>query len=158
MSTNSSQIKGANANNIVGWGYSLGSGAVSKLAEKHNIDVVLDRPFSTMSHVAYDVAPTGLKWFSKLFFRIGAHFDNVEKLKSVTSRIFIAQGKYDENMDEKLHGKRLQQGLKDKHITYKKVNSTHHHANNSIWFDKNHPEDRSAVEEFLSEPRDQSVN
>lgn len=139
------QVKEFNDDEIVAWGYSLGSGAVSNLAQKHKIDVVLDRGFSTMSEVAAQMAPKGLKTIARLLFFIGSHFNNLKKLKKAKGRIFIAQGTQDWMMDEHLHGKKLHNALP--HAIFKRVNSSHGHDHN-IWFSKG--ADREFIRQFLT--------
>lgn len=139
------QVKEFKDEEIVAWGYSLGSGAVSYLAQKHKIDVVLDRGFSTMSEVAAQMAPKGLKTIARLLFFIGSHFNNLKKLKNAQGRILIAQGTHDWMMHEHLHGKKLHKALP--HAIFKRVNSSHGHDHN-IWFSKGH--EKEFIRQFLT--------
>lgn len=142
------QEKGCQDENIVGWGYSLGSGAVSDLASKHTIDVVIDRGFSSMSEVAYQAAPFGLKTIARIIFFVGERFNNLSKLKKTQGRIFIAQGMHDDTMKEEHHGKFLQRTTSHKqNVIYRKVDSKHHHSDH-VWFQSG--EDRTLVENFLN--------
>lgn len=136
--------------NIVGWGYSLGSGAVSNLALKYHVDIVIDRGFSSMSEVAYQTAPRGLKTVAKIIFIVGAHFDNVSKLKKAQGNIFIAQGMQDTRMREEHHGKLLWDAVScDPRAVYQyqEVNSGHLN-NDPVWFGIA-GNDRACVEQFL---------
>lgn len=134
---------------IVAWGYSLGSGAVSELASKHTVDIVIDRGFSTMSEVAYSAAPTGLKTVAKMIFMIGAHFNNLRKLTTAKGRAFIAQGKHDQTMPKEIHGAYLKEVIQSNpQAIYKEVNSAHSHSDEHVWFDAG--EDRHQIESFLA--------
>lgn len=125
------QEKRCKDKDIIAWGYSLGSGAASDLGTRHEIDIVLDRGFSTMSEVAYQQAPEGLKTVARVIFAVGAHFDNVSKLKDVKGNILVAQGSNDNTMTEKEHGMLLREASPK--VTYLKVESLHHHFD-SVWF------------------------
>jgi alpha/beta superfamily hydrolase len=145
------QVKQRSDQSIVGWGYSLGSGAVTELATKHSIDIVLDRGFSTMAEVSYQKAPY-LKTIAKILFVITSYFNNESKIKSVNGRIFIAQGKHDSIMTEREHGERLKKAGKADQMEYHPVESYHVHTEDSIWFDRN-GEKREAIEQFLRQPK-----
>lgn len=143
------QNKNRDDKSIVAWGYSLGSGAVVDLASKHNdIDIVIDRGFSSMSQAAYQQAPKGLKSTAKVIFKVGSHFDNLSKLAQVPGNVFIAQGNRDNGMNYEEHGYPLQQAIRNNpNATFKIVNSAHLHQDNNIWFSRG--EDRLAVERYL---------
>lgn len=139
------QEKRCSDENIVGWGYSLGSGAVSDMASKHRVDVVIDRGFSSMSEVAYQAAPRGLKTAAKIIFLLGARFDNVSKLKKAHGHMLIGLGMGDVLMQES--GKILQDALStQQHVVFMKVDSAHQH-NEQVWFGTG--KDRVVVEQFL---------
>lgn len=141
------QEKGCLDDNIVGWGYSLGSGAVSHLASKYKVDVVIDRGFASMSAVAYQAAPTGFKNIARIIFIVGAHFDNLNKLKKAKGKILIAQGVRDLTMVEENHGKLLHNAVANhQHAIFRNVNSAHLHTD-SVWFELG--EDREVLEQFL---------
>lgn len=137
------QEKNLKDEDIVAWGYSLGSGAVTNLALKHKkISIVLDRAISSMSEAAYQVAPNGLKTIARFIFFIGAHFDNVSKLKKIKGNVFLAQGKDDVTMNF------LQDSiLNNPHAIFKKVNSKHIHGD-KVWFGEG--KDRGAIKGFLN--------
>lgn len=137
--------------NVIGWGYSLGSAAVSHLAQKHHIDVVLDRGFSSMDKVAYKFAPSPLKTVAKIIFSTGSDFDNISKLKNSKGRIFVAQAKYDSTMDSQNHGDVLNASLTENksRLIYKKVISCHMHTDQDIWFAVG--EDKEAIKKFLEQ-------
>lgn len=142
------QEKNCQDSDITAWGYSLGSGAVSALASKHKIDIVIDRGFSTMSEVAYHQAPNGLKNIARLIFYVGAHFDNTNKLKKVQGNILIAQGQYDTTMVKEKHGFVLQKAISDNtKAIFKEVDSGHMH-DRQVWFSKG--KDHDAVKQFLT--------
>lgn len=133
---------------IVAWGYSLGSGAVCDLASKHAVDIVIDRGFSSMSEVAYQSAPAGLKTVAKVIFIVGAHFDNLSKLSDNEGNIFIAQGKWDATMTKSNHGVYLQHAVSNnKNAFFQEVDSGHYH-NDDVWFAKD--PDRGEIEKFLN--------
>ena len=141
------QEKGCQDEDIIAWGYSLGSGAVTKLALKHKINIVLDRGFSSMSEAAYHSAPWGLKNIARFIFTIGANFDNLSKLKKIKGKILIAQGIYDKVMN---HGKYLYDAiLKNPDAIYMTVDSWHIHTDDEVWFTKG--KDRVFVEDFLNQ-------
>jgi alpha/beta superfamily hydrolase len=121
--------------NIICWGYSLGGAAATHLAAKHGIDIVLDRTFSSASRVAYSKAPKGLKNFTKFIFDIGLKFNNLKKLKKISSKVVIFSGDNDENMDRGLHHDLMGKHLKAKeNIRFQIVKSTH--LNNSgFWYE-----------------------
>lgn len=142
------QEKHCENHSIVAWGYSLGSGAVSDLASKQNLDIVIDRGFSSMSDVAYQEAPQGFKTIAKVIFKAGAHFDNLSKLKKAQGNVFIAQGSRDTDAVSGKFGQRLHEAVaKGKHAIFREVDSGHHHFSD-VWFSQG--EDRAAVEQFLS--------
>lgn len=142
------QEKKCGDENIVGWGYSLGSAAASDLAAKHKVDVVIDRGFSSMSEVAYHEAPWGLKTIAKTIFLVGAHFDNLSKLKKSSGNILIAQGVQDTKMKEEFHGKYLKNAVSNnQYAIYRQVQSAHIHSD-EVWFGIG--EDRAVVEQFLN--------
>jgi alpha/beta superfamily hydrolase len=121
--------------NILCWGYSLGSAPASYLATKHGIDVVLDRAFSSISRVAYSCAPKGLKKFTKFVFDHGLSFDNVEMLKKTSSNVWIISGEQDETMNRELHYTRMQKELSEKgNIQFRLVQSTHFHNDENFWY------------------------
>lgn len=141
------QEKRCRDENIVAWGYSLGSGAVTDLASKHKIDIVIDRGFSSMSEVVYQEAPRGLKTISRIISLIGAPFNNLKKLKRAKGAILIAQGIDDRMMTKERHGKLLQDAISNnRNAIFMEVNSRHHHTG-KVWFEKG--EDRVRVEQFL---------
>ena len=125
------EIKKCDDKSLIGWGYSLGSGAVTELATKHPINIVIDRGFSSMSTVAATEAPKLLKTAAKVLFITCAHFDNERKLQFVKGNIFIAQGDEDP-MTEELHGHRLA-AAGGKNAFYAKVSSAHANAE-TCWF------------------------
>jgi alpha/beta superfamily hydrolase len=142
------QEKGCKDQDIIGWGYSLGSGAVTNLAINHKINIVVDRGFSTMSEVAYQCAPSGLKTLARFIFFVGAHFDNVSKLNKVKGNILVAQGKNDTTMNGELHGKLLHEAVSNNpNGIFRNVDSAHIHTADDVWFAKG--EDRTFVEQFL---------
>ena len=142
------QAKNCADENIVGWGYSLGSAAVSDLASKHQVDIVIDRGFSSMSEIAHQKAPRGLKTIAKIIFLVGARFDNLSKLEKSSGHVLIAQGIQDTLMVEERHGKFLQNAVcKNQYAIFKQVNSAHQHTD-QVWFEIG--EDRAVVEGFLS--------
>lgn len=142
------QEKGCSDDSIVAWGYSLGSGAVADLSANHPVDIVLDRPFSSMSQVAYQAAPYGLKTLAKIIFIGGAHFNNIRKISTNQSNVFIAQGRRDMQMLASHHGEPLIRFLAhNSKAMYREVNSGHLH-NYRVWFA--HGSDRDAVENFLA--------
>jgi predicted alpha/beta-fold hydrolase len=134
---------------IVAWGYSLGSGAVSDLTAKHHVDVVIDRGFSSMSEVAHEVAPTGLKTMAKIIFMVGAYFNNIDKLASTQAKVFIAQGTRDGTMIAEKHGQKLQHVLSENpNAVYQEIDMAHFHDDDYVWF-SGYPE-RALVQDFLS--------
>ena len=143
------QEKKCGDKHIIGWGYSLGSAAVSDLASKHKVDIVIDRGFSSMSEVAYHKAPWGLKTIAKIIFLVGAQFDNLSKLKKSLGKVFIAQGTRDTTMVEEYHGKFLEKAVcNHQFATFRRVDSEHEHGD-KVWFGIG--EDRAVVEQFLSQ-------
>lgn len=143
------QEKGCTDDNIVAWGYSLGSGAVTDLALKHKINIVLDRGFASMSKVAYSAAHKGLKNLARFIFRFGAHFDNAKKLKKICGKILIAQGSNDRIMTPEHQGKALQKAIsKNPQATFMSVGSGHLNTDDDVWFANGN--DRNAVEHFLA--------
>ena len=142
------QEKKCGDENIVGWGYSLGSAAVSDLASKHRVDIVIDRGFSSMSEVAYHEAPRSLKTIAKIIFLVGAHFDNLSKLKKLSGNVLIAQGMQDTTMVNERHGEFLKNAVSNnQYAVFRQVDSAHQHAD-QVWFGIG--EDREVVERFLS--------
>jgi hypothetical protein len=142
------QEKHCSDESIVAWGYSLGSGAVSELAIKHPVDVVIDRGFSSMGAVAYDTAPTGLKTVAKVMFVVGSHFNNCDKLVKAEGSIFVAQGILDTTMKQESHGEKLKKlAEKNQNIIYKEVNSRHAHGA-VVWFQEG--EDQQKILDFLN--------
>jgi hypothetical protein len=140
------QVKGCDDDHVVAWGYSLGSGAVSELGTQHKIDIVLDRGFSSMSQVAYEAAPKGLKNIAKIIFTVAAHFNNLKKINKVKGQVFIAQGKFDTTMSEA--GARLHELVgPEARVIYRDVNSAHHHYSD-VWFGQE-GEDRQEIKKFL---------
>lgn len=144
------QEKGCKDEEIVAWGYSLGSGAVTNLASNHDIPIVLDRGFSSMSKVAYQSAPKGLKTIARIIFSLGARFDNFNKLKKIKGKVLVAQGMNDLTMKWKHHGKYLHDSiLKNPHAVYLSVKSAHHHSDDKVWFSIG--KDRRSVENFFNQ-------
>lgn len=134
--------------NIVAWGYSLGSGAVSELASKHKIDIAIDRGFSSMSEVAYQIVPNGQKTIARILFIIGTHFDNLSKLKKAKGNILIAQGINDNVMKEEFHGRYLKEAISNNpKATYAEVDTGHHHKD-QVWFGAE--KGKAIVQQFLS--------
>lgn len=130
------QEKHCEEDQIVAWGYSLGSGAVADLGLRHKVDLVIDRGFSSMSDIAYQVAPQGRKMIAKIVFMIGAYFDNLSKLKRCSGRLFIAQGLQDATMKVESQGaifKKLVEESKNS-SAYVEVESAHEHSADSVWF------------------------
>lgn len=147
------QEKKCEDKNIVGWGYSLGSAAVSDLASKHKVDIVIDRGFSSMSEVAYHKAPWGLKTIAKIIFLVGARFDNLSKLKKSSGRVLIVQGTRDTTMVEEYHGRLLEKAVcNNQYATFRRINSAHGHGDKEVWLGIG--EDRAFVEQFLSQVSD----
>lgn len=143
------QAKSCPDDAIVAWGYSLGSGAVSDLTTRHAVDVVIDRGFSSMSAVAYDRAPTGLKTVAKVAFQAGAHFNNLDKLTRAQGAVLAVQGRWDSTMLDEAHGLKLKQVLDQRPNTiYKEVNSGHFHSDTAVWFDSDPY--RQDVQDFLN--------
>lgn len=136
---------------IVAWGYSLGSGAVAGLTQKQAMDIVIDRGFSSMSKVAEQQAPKYQKSAAKVIFRIGAHFDNISKLKKFTGRAFVAQGSDDTTMTKSDHGDLLNKALgkRAKVKVYETVDSLHQH-HDTVWFGQKGTKDYQAIQKFLS--------
>lgn len=131
------QEKMVDPEQIIGWGYSLGSGAVSHLAAKHHTDVVIDRGFSSMDQVASYLAPKFLKTLAKMLFVLSARFDNISKLMQSKGRILVAQGIYDSTMVESVHGAVIKESLRDKKdtFTYLPVEAEHHHDQSPLWLE-----------------------
>lgn len=142
------QEKNCKDEEIIAWGYSLGSGAATNLALTHKITLVLDRGFSSMSEVAYQSAARGLKHIARLIFIIGAHFDNVSKLKKIKGKILLAQGIHDKTMNWENHGKFLYNAiLENINADYLNVHSGHLHTENHVWFAKG--KNRTFIKDFL---------
>lgn len=99
------EIQNCTDEEIVGWGYSLGSAAVTHLAEKGLQKAVLDRPISTMAVAAEDeldkylpenlpkFLSKDLKKITKKVFEKHAHFDNLSKVSKFKEGVLIAQEK-----------------------------------------------------------------
>lgn len=144
------QEKKCKDEHIIAWGYSLGSGAVTDLALRHKVNIVLDRGFSSMSEIAYQIANRGLKKLVRLIFIAGAHFDNLRKLKEVKGKILIAQGTQDTVMKEEHHGKFLYNVTsKNSNASYMRIDCGHMHNDTDVWFAKG--KDRNSVEHFLNQ-------
>jgi hypothetical protein len=130
------QVKGCKEENIVVWGYSLGSGAATNLASKHKVDLVIDRGFSSMSEVAYHAAPSGMGGLARFIFRQGADFDNLKKIQGVTGNILIAQGIYDSRMMSEYHGELLKEATSENaKAQYLEIDAGHHHTDDTLWID-----------------------
>lgn len=143
------QEKACNDQDIVAWGYSLGSAAVTKLASKHKVSIVIDRGFSSMSEVAYQTAANGTKLLAKFIFFMGAHFDNLSRLKKIKGKVFIAQGEKDLTMKLNPHGKLLQKAiLHNSKAIFRIVDSAHIHTD-KVWFEKG--KDSISIQEFLDQ-------
>lgn len=142
------QEKHCEDKSIVAWGYSLGSGAVSDLASKHPLDMVIDRGFSSMSQVAYQTAPQFCQTIAKIIFIMGAYFNNLSKIRKAKGNILIAQGDHDFMMTKAEHGQKLHEAVaKNKKAIFLEVDSGHHHNDAEVWFSKG--KEREAIDKFL---------
>lgn len=146
------QVKECRKDSIAGWGYSLGSGAITELACNHEMDIVLDRPFSSMADAAYHAAPFFFKTIAKIVFVCASYFNNIGKISRVKGNVFIAQGKDDKSFEKIHHGDKLQAAAEQgkKATTFAMVDSEHFHFTD-VWFG-NRGSHRAEVAAFLNRP------
>jgi alpha/beta superfamily hydrolase len=156
-------IKGLKDDQIVAMGYSLGSAPATDLSSYHKIDLFLDRAFSSMKDVAYDIASNKMKLgfiggciAKAVFYLGGADFDLKEKIKSVEGRIFVSTANRDTTMSA-FHSKLLEKSLADKtkeDVSFEEVDSDHiHYSCSDLWFHHDNyynKEKRRLLEVFLN--------
>lgn len=162
-------VKGIEPSRIKAWGYSLGGGVAVELATHHNVDIVLDRTFASMANVAEreaeeEYSSKAMGKTAKGLFKAYSHFNNVEKLKHVKGRIFIARGTDDDTMSEKELARVKRAIEKGKLASFEKLEKSgdvvceemgiaHEHDDYNLWFGLN-PFTRQAkrsVEKFLKD-------
>lgn len=133
----------------------MGSAAAVDLATKQEVDIVLDRGITTMSHVAEKLAPLGLKTMAKVAFQSFAHFDNLSKLGDVKGNVLIAQEQENQALGPRLNraasSNTLGETANKKQVMFLENVTHHHHHRFSAWIssDKIQPQHAESLKKFL---------
>jgi fermentation-respiration switch protein FrsA (DUF1100 family) len=133
---------------VIALGYSMGGAAATDLAAHHSdVNLFLDRSFSSMKDVASDKGTFMAKWI----FQIGgASFDLKDKINQVQGRILIARGLRDETMLP-YHLEYLKIQLENHNqATFLEVNSSHcHRSHDTLWFHPSSSLDATGRDELV---------
>lgn len=149
-------VLGLSDDQMVVHGYSMGSAPATDLACHHNIDLVLDRYFSSMKDVAADqFSNKKLGAIAKRVFDLGgASFDVQGRINSARGRIFLAH-ETDENGIADHHQEHVRNALANRQgAIFFRVDAVHDNMNHNerLWF---HPDDpktvvpRRALQQFV---------
>lgn len=149
-------ILGLSDDQMIVHGYSMGSAPATDLACHHNIDLVLDRYFSSMKDVAADqFSNKKLGAIAKGVFHLGgAGFDVQEKVKSARGRIFLAHETGEDGLAD-YHQERVRNALANRQgAIFFRVEAEHDNMNHNerLWFHPDHPKSavpRRALQQFV---------
>ncbi len=125
--------------NLICWGYSLGSSAAVYLGKKYGTNIVLDRGFSKISLVAYARAPNGLKSLAKFIFEQGVGFDNESELSKCKGKVRVVSAMDDTDMPKIHHFDRLKDKFKHlPNFRFIEVPGSHDHiyVGQTFWYEK----------------------
>lgn len=122
---------------VVALGYSMGGACATDLAVHHKeVDLFLDRSFSSMKDVAKDYGGNLAKWIFQLG---GASFDVAEKIDRVKGKILIVRGKHDKNVKSYHHTLLQKRLVNNPNASFIEVNSDHFHLTKmALWFHQRH--------------------
>ena len=143
---------------IVVYGYSLGGGVASDIAARHQVDVILDRTFSSGADRAAMGVNKIISWVFRLAAYTGCAFNNKEKIKHIKGNIFIAQEKGAEQFLEKMKqafNKCIPNEENSKRMESHQLQVGHFHLTTPLWFsaddkEEQHTPIKEGLKNFLS--------
>ena len=143
---------------IVVYGYSLGGGVASDIAARHQVDVILDRTFSSGADRAAMGVNKIISWVFRLAAYTGCAFNNKEKIKHIKGNIFIAQEKGAEQFLEKMKqafNKCIPNEENSKRMESHQLQVGHFHLTTPLWFSaddkqEQHTPIKEGLKNFLS--------